>query len=192
MGTGEQEKRIVDLISSAEGRPERAAGISSRPKDRDTPVQDTMSTGSRIEQAIAGSDAGYLAKHVEELTRWAAGRRDASSEEDEIAETASSGEVAQALGLALNAARLLSENGYEHEARKILDRGLENDSAGEDQLEEIYFALGKLYEKPGPLRDEPTAVGYYRKVVHGFPSGVYWQEAKERIRYLERHYLQLR
>ncbi len=181
LGTGEQEKRIVDLISSAAGRPSGSEEVVLRQSGSEEPAQETGSAVDRIESAVARSDADILSNHVEELSRWAAG--------DEVTEIPSTGEK---LEIVLAAAQLLSEEGYEHEAVRILDRSLENGSVEEDQLEQIYFSLGKLYEKPGPVRDEPTAVGYYRKVVSRFPSGVHWQEAKERIRYLERHYLQLR
>ena len=212
LGTGEQEKRIVDLIASAAGRPGKDGGAALKKREEGLDTRETPSTGTRIENAIARSDADFLAKNAKELMSWAAGTSDALEEKDDVATAYSSGTVpkspagsgtgkkgtssavrsGEALELALDAASLLAKGGYEHEARDILDRGLENGSADEDQLERIYFSLGELYEKPGPIRDEPTTVGYYRRVVNGFPSGVHWQEAKERIRYLERHYLQVR
>ena len=54
-----------------------------------------------------------------------------------------------------------------------------------------YFELGRMYELPA-LRDEKKAHGYYSQVVDYYPASFYYEDALERKRYLERHFLRLR
>lgn len=100
----------------------------------------------------------------------------------------------------LSAADKLANTKYEALARSILELLLEMGGTnkpvfGEDEGKkraQIYYLLGGIYESPQQPRDERTAVEYYRKVLEIFPATIYHFKAEDRIKYLERHFLQIR
>ena len=52
-----------------------------------------------------------------------------------------------------------------------------------------YFTLGTLHERPGTLRDLKKAKYYYRVVLQDFPASSYYDQARERIRYIDTNFL---
>lgn len=200
MSSGRQEQRVVDLISwgyaDVEDPPSQDLNAPSEGRQED-PL-------GELTAALDRKDAGTILRYLSLAKSLAAGgdhkpeERAAEVEvrgeeaEDSNREETLAVEPRKALEIALEASDILERAGSEREALELLQVCLENGSGTEFQRERIYYLLGRLYEKPGPVRDEPTAVGYYRRLVDLFPAGIYWNEARERIRYLERHYLQLR
>lgn len=59
-------------------------------------------------------------------------------------------------------------------------------------LDEVYFRLGRLYEAPSDRRDMGRARGYYRHVVDGYPFSMLREDAEARVRYITRHFFQIR
>ncbi|MFP4491489.1 MAG: hypothetical protein ACLFNZ_08435, partial [Spirochaetaceae bacterium] len=172
MSSGERERQIVDIISSLlEEEPE---GSSTAPPE---PGREEGEPPSReeIREAVNRGDSDYLSRNIDGLALLASAEREPGF-----------------LSLLIEAARTLLEEGRQKEAQSILEGGLENTAASEDEREALYFYLGRLYETRGPLRDEHRAADYYKKVIEFFPAGIYWNDARERNRYLERHYLQVR
>ena len=63
---------------------------------------------------------------------------------------------------------------------------------GHHGMDELVFALAGDYEEPGPARDISEAVRWYRYLLSEYPLSAYWQRARERATYLERHFLLVR
>jgi len=59
-------------------------------------------------------------------------------------------------------------------------------------IDRVYFALGSLYEKPGPFRDITRSLFYYEKITENFPASIFYNSAAERIVYLERNFIRIR
>ncbi len=59
-------------------------------------------------------------------------------------------------------------------------------------IDRVYFALGSLYEKPGPARDITRSLFYYKKITENFPASIFYNSAAERIVYLERNFIRIR
>ncbi len=63
---------------------------------------------------------------------------------------------------------------------------------GEEHSGRVLYLLGRIYESPPPPRDERQSVEYYRRIVNFYPTDPYRRRAEERIKYLQRHFLQIR
>jgi len=55
-----------------------------------------------------------------------------------------------------------------------------------------YFELGRLYESNSSERNMRKSLGNYRMVTDNYPLSPYWDAARERIEYLNRHFFQIR
>jgi hypothetical protein len=71
----------------------------------------------------------------------------------------------------------------------VLDRFREQFPAGSD---EAWWLYGQLLEANGPDRDIRAALDYYRRLVQEYPQSPRYDEARRRIAYLERFYLNIR
>ncbi|MBI9102235.1 MAG: hypothetical protein JEY99_07470 [Spirochaetales bacterium] len=60
------------------------------------------------------------------------------------------------------------------------------------KMDSVYIRLGRVLEKEGPLKDLREALVFYGRLTGGFPASIYWDEADRRIKYLNRHYFQIR
>jgi hypothetical protein len=58
---------------------------------------------------------------------------------------------------------------------------------GSRSLDEIYFRLGRLYEKDTPFRDFTRSRECYTKVVEEYPGSSFVKDAADRIQYLNRY-----
>ncbi len=58
--------------------------------------------------------------------------------------------------------------------------------------DEAYFLLGKLYEENSAVRNIRESLKYYTDLQKEFPFSRYWEEAGNRIRYLNRHFIYVR
>jgi TolA-binding protein len=89
---------------------------------------------------------------------------------------------------------LLQKAGEEFEAGRtpaaiaLLDRFRERYPAGSDEL---YWLYGRFYEAAGPARDIRASLGYYRRLVREYPQSGRCAEARRRIAYLERYYINI-
>ncbi|MGC9313713.1 MAG: hypothetical protein ACP5IA_13580, partial [Sediminispirochaetaceae bacterium] len=92
----------------------------------------------------------------------------------------------------IDAAGKLSGSRYEATAVESLQLYLILDASTRERIAEVYYLLGAMYESPPYPRDEREAVKYYRKVTDIYPTNTYYFKAEERIKYLERHFLQIR
>lgn len=54
------------------------------------------------------------------------------------------------------------------------------------------FMLGQLLEKQTPIRNIKESLAAYKKIVQSFPDSQYWNQAKQRVTYLERFYFSVR
>jgi hypothetical protein len=92
----------------------------------------------------------------------------------------------------LPVARSLMEEGEEELAEELLSYYLGTLRRDDYRRGEVLYLLGKLYEAPGPLRDERKAVEYYDRAVRGYPGSSTWHRARERSRFLKRNYIHIR
>jgi hypothetical protein len=184
MRTGESEREVISLLCSTEEKPNYQGERESELWETGREARDAVPAGAKeLAQAVAAKDISFLLSHYHYLLR-AAGYENTGEQAPAF--------QAPAPPLIVDAAEVLLDARRERESLDLLLAAIRNGSQDARTLEEIYFLLGRLYESPGPIRDESTAIAYYRRVVDNFPAGIFWYRAKERISYLERHYLQVR
>ena len=87
-------------------------------------------------------------------------------------------------------ARWYKEAGYTREYVACLEKYLEvyPTQRGNDYR---YYELGMIYESED-FRNEKKARYYYAVIVDAFPASLYYTDAVGRVRYLDRHFLDLR
>jgi outer membrane protein assembly factor BamD (BamD/ComL family) len=71
----------------------------------------------------------------------------------------------------------------------LLDQFLERFPLGSD---EAYWLYAQLCEKQGPSRNIRLALDYYRRLVAEYPQSGHYRDARRRIAYLERRYINIR
>jgi outer membrane protein assembly factor BamD (BamD/ComL family) len=74
-------------------------------------------------------------------------------------------------------------------AISILDQFRERYPSGSD---EAWWLYGQFYEANGPSRDIRSALDYYHRLVREYPQSPHYDEARRRIAYLERYYINIR
>jgi TolA-binding protein len=70
----------------------------------------------------------------------------------------------------------------------LLDQFRQQYPAGSD---EALWLFGQYYEAAGPSRNVLTALGYYRRLVQDYPQSPRYNDARRRIAYLERYYINI-
>ncbi|MFW5769682.1 MAG: tetratricopeptide repeat protein, partial [Spirochaetota bacterium] len=68
---------------------------------------------------------------------------------------------------------------------------LENYHSG-GNADSVYYLLGTIYEKNTGFRNIERARYCYSAVLDDYPTSSYWDRARERIRYLDRHFFSVR
>ncbi|NOY09825.1 MAG: hypothetical protein GXP33_13395 [Spirochaetes bacterium] len=76
-------------------------------------------------------------------------------------------------------------------ALKLFDNYIRNYPAGE-QLDAVYFYLGKIYEEAADVRNLKKSLYYYGKVYNNYSGSSYYLAAGKRIRYIKRHFFDIR
>ena len=71
----------------------------------------------------------------------------------------------------------------------LLDQFAQHYPFGSDEL---YWLYGQFYEANSPERNILLSIDYYRRLVREFPQSVYGNDARSRITYLERFYINIR
>jgi outer membrane protein assembly factor BamD (BamD/ComL family) len=88
----------------------------------------------------------------------------------------------------LSRARAESEAGRLPQALGILDQFRGRFPLGSD---EAWWLYAQLYEAPGSERDIRAALDYYRRLVNEYPQSKRYADARRRIAYLERYYINI-
>ncbi|MDR1318440.1 MAG: tetratricopeptide repeat protein, partial [Treponema sp.] len=88
----------------------------------------------------------------------------------------------------LGRAREEFEAGRVASAISVLDQFREHYPSGSD---EAYWLYGQFYEANSPGRDILTALDYYRRLIREYPQSSRCNEARRRIAYLERYYINI-
>lgn len=88
----------------------------------------------------------------------------------------------------LQTAREEFDSGRVAEALAALDQFRERFPAGSD---EAWWLYGQYYEANSPSRDIRTALDYYRRLVREYPQSRRYNDARRRIAYLERYYINI-
>jgi TolA-binding protein len=70
----------------------------------------------------------------------------------------------------------------------VLDKFREGYPSGSD---EAYWLYGQFYEANSPSRDIRLSLDYYRRLVREYPQSKRYNEARRRIAYLERYYINI-
>jgi len=81
------------------------------------------------------------------------------------------------------------ESGNVPTAISLLDQYMGHYPGGSD---EAYWLYGQLYEANSPSRNILLSLDYYRKLVNEYPQSSRSSEARRRIAYLERFYINIR
>jgi len=74
------------------------------------------------------------------------------------------------------------------EAIALLDQFMLDYPGGSD---EIYWLLGQYYEANSPSRNILLSLEYYRRLINEYPQSKRFDDAKRRIAYLERYYINI-
>ncbi|MFO7730802.1 MAG: hypothetical protein R6V86_08560 [Spirochaetia bacterium] len=105
----------------------------------------------------------------------------------------SSGKARQEeLALLVEAGEFLFEAQRESTAEQALRLYLDLTEERGEHTGQVLYLLGQIYESPLPPRDERQSAEYYRKIVSFYPTDPYRRRAEQRIKYLQRHFLQIR
>jgi TolA-binding protein len=75
------------------------------------------------------------------------------------------------------------------QAISIMEQFRQQYPSGSD---EAFWLLGQFYEANSPNRDIRTSLSYYQRLIDEYPQSRRYSEAKARIAYLERYYLNIR
>jgi hypothetical protein len=70
----------------------------------------------------------------------------------------------------------------------LLDQYAQNYTAGTDEL---YWLYGQFYEANSPVRNILLSLDYYRRLVNEYPQSTRYNDARRRIAYLERFYINI-
>ncbi len=76
-------------------------------------------------------------------------------------------------------------------ALELFDNYIRNYPAGE-QIDAVYFYLGKIYEEAADVRNLKKSLYYYGKVYNNYSGSSYYLTAGRRIRYIKRHFFDIR
>ena len=133
-----------------------------------------------------------------------AGKEPSLPEQARPAESGSSGQqpqpagntVTQAAGLGrtsppdafLKKAREEFDEGKTASALAVLNQFMEYYPAGSD---EAYWLLGQFYEANSPSRDILKSLDYYKRLLKEYPQSSRYNDARRRIAYLERFYINI-
>jgi TolA-binding protein len=88
----------------------------------------------------------------------------------------------------LQKAKEAFESGKIASAISLLDQFRERYPSGSD---EVYWLYGQFYESNSPSRDILAALDYYRRLVREYPQSGRYNDARRRIAYLERYYINI-
>jgi hypothetical protein len=93
--------------------------------------------------------------------------------------------------IVLEIAANLEKEGFGEEAAGVYEKFLMEHPRfwGND---EVCYNLGRLFETSLDFRDEKKALVYYTRIVDEYPASIFWEKANDRIRYLKRHFLNIR
>ncbi len=91
----------------------------------------------------------------------------------------------------LERAREAAENDEIGDAIALYERYLEHDNPGAERAH-AHFMLGRLYERASEHRNLRRSREHYRTVVDEFPVSSYYRPAEQRVRYLDRHFFEIR
>jgi hypothetical protein len=80
------------------------------------------------------------------------------------------------------------QGGRYPQSQAILDQFLERFPLGSD---EAYWLYAQVCEKQGPTRNIRLALDYYRRLVAEYPQSSHYNDARRRIAYLERYYINI-
>jgi len=89
---------------------------------------------------------------------------------------------------ALKKAKETFDEGNVAAAIAMLDRYREYYPSGSDEL---YWLLGQFYEANTPSRDILLSLDYYRRLMNEYPQSNRYNDARRRIAYLERFYINI-
>jgi outer membrane protein assembly factor BamD (BamD/ComL family) len=81
------------------------------------------------------------------------------------------------------------EAGRPGSALEVLDKFRSQFPGGSD---EAWWLYGQLLESPGSQRNIRKALDYYHRLVQEYPQSPRVEDARKRIAYLERHYINIR
>lgn len=85
-------------------------------------------------------------------------------------------------------AKELFDGGNTSAAIAILDKFREFYPEGSDEL---YWLYGQFYEANTPSRDILLSLDYYRRIINEYPQSLRYNDARRRIAYLERFYINI-
>jgi hypothetical protein len=85
-------------------------------------------------------------------------------------------------------ARESFDSGNISAAIALLDQFMADYPGGSD---EVYWQLGQYYEANSPSRNILLSLDYYRRLVNEYPQSKYFNDARRRIAYLERYYINI-
>jgi len=80
------------------------------------------------------------------------------------------------------------EGGNTAESIALLNQFLEDYPGGSD---EVYWLLGQYYEANSPSRNILLSIDYYKRLVNEYPQSRRLNDARRRISYLERYYINI-
>ena len=145
----------------------------------------------RLENAVLARNSNNTAQQVQALL---IGRTSGEATDLPPAEATQSTLTDRQRNLMLEAGELLFDTQREVLAEQLLKHYLDarRKVSANEPIGKALYLLGQIYESPPPPRDERRSVEYYQRIVNFYPTDPYRRRAEERIKYLQRHFLQIR
>jgi len=184
-GTTEPAKAATPASSSANSAPQQRPTTETNAPPRTTPapsanIQDkTPAPSANVVSSVPPSSAVPAAQIPPVKAIEPSERESASSAEKK--EILSPEAVAQK-------AKENFDGGKIPEAIALLDQFMMDYPGGSD---EVYWLLGQYYEANSPSRNILLSLDYYRRLVNEYPQSKRFDDARRRIAYLERYYINI-
>ena len=163
----------------ASSQPSAAA---TRPPATTTPPAAAQAPAAATQPPVARPDAPQTGRQTAEMASVAP-----PSQETQETAPARTREV-MVPEVLLQKAQESFEGGNAAESIALLNQFLEDYPGGSD---EVYWLLGQFYEANSPSRNILLSLDYYKRLVNEYPQSRRLNDARRRISYLERFYINI-
>jgi hypothetical protein len=154
----------------------------TNPAQRPAPVQETSNqerTPSQDVQASSSANTGGQTAQSTPVTNFEQNSNEAPPVENREKLTPEA---------TMQKARQTFDSGNIQSAIDLLNQLMADYPDGGD---EVYWLLGQYYEANSPARNILLSLDYYRRLVNEYPQSDYFNDARRRIAYLERFYINI-
>jgi hypothetical protein len=189
-GTKPTSEPVVTSGTTGESAKETASAQSTAPQQRTVPAQET-NTADRIppqNNTVSPSSSANSDRQVAAPVQNAPPAQTSTVAQSEGDSPAVEKQEKLAPEIIMQRARENFDGGNISAAIALLDQFMADYPGGSD---EVYWLLGQYYEANSPNRNILLSLDYYRRLVNEYPQSGHFNDARRRIAYLERYYINI-